>query len=249
MSTAQKINDYANKVLAKTETSKPTTDYSTLATAGKAKPTRESSFAQFVQGDIKGGAYAAAYRIATVNLAIEQSLKGNYSPMHEAIKLCEGKVKKSQAYHAGFAAMGDIVKVDYIGRLDATENKAAREKIANRLHHLTIAFAVAFNDVMAKKVEKKARVAPVAVVAPVAEAVAIVALDSLESEDLTEKQVLSEIVVEMEMERDAAVQSVLSLIRTGMLSIEELEAIGEALGNYAFASQLNNTQPETMVAH
>ena len=53
-----------------------------------------SLFAQFVQGDIKGGAHAHAFRTATIRSAIEQMFKGNYSTITEASTLTEGKAKR-----------------------------------------------------------------------------------------------------------------------------------------------------------
>lgn len=120
-----------------------------------------SMFARFVQGDIKGGAHAHAFRVETIRNAIEQMFKGNYSPINEASALTEGKAKKSRAYHAGFATFGvigtDTVKVSYIGALNSAANVEKREEIATKTEQATNKFFAAFDAVMAEKAEPKAK--------------------------------------------------------------------------------------------
>jgi hypothetical protein len=121
-----------------------------------------SSLARFVNGDIKGGAAAHAYRKEIITTAVEQAFKGNYSPITEAKGLTEGTAKKTRAYAAGFAALGPIgdvdgiIKVAYVGSLNANENKPAREMIAAKTAASVSAFFVAFDAIMAEKAEKKA---------------------------------------------------------------------------------------------
>lgn len=124
-------------------------------------PALVSSFARFVAGDIKGGAAAHAYRVEVIRSALEQMFKGNYQDIREASTLTIGKSKKARAYHAGFAALGEIgttetnSKVAYIGKLTAPENKPVREQIALRTEAATLAFFGAFDAVIAEKAEPK----------------------------------------------------------------------------------------------
>lgn len=132
-----------------------------MATTTKSAPVLVSLFARFVAGDIKGGTAAHAYRIEIIRGALEQMFKGNYQDIREASTLAQGKSKKARAYHAGFAALGEIgttdsnSKVSYVGKLQSPENKAAREQIAIRTEAAYMAFFGAFDAVMAEKSEPK----------------------------------------------------------------------------------------------
>lgn len=204
-----------------------------------------SVFAQFVQGDIKGGAAAHAFRTATLRTAIEQLFKGNYSPITEAATLTEGKAKKARAYHAGFATLGvvgtDTKKVDYVGALNSAANKAVRDVIEQQTHAATAAFFVAFDAVMAEKGEPKAKTAPAPTATPTVTAPATEA-GELDADTLRHN---------MAVEQDNAVAQVVALLNLGMLTGEQVDLIDGAL----IALQVRNAmpahaaQPAMMAAH
>ncbi len=190
----------------------------------KAAPSLVSSLARFVIGDIKGGQHAIAFRTETIRNALEQMFKGNYSPITEAATLSNGRVKKARAYHAGFATLGvigtDTKKIDYTGPLASPDNKAARDAIDSATKHACANFFVAFDAVMAEKAAPKAVKAPV--VAPVTEA-ASAAVDAPDDDVVIDTAVMSA----------AAVATVLDMIRNGVLTADQLEAIDNALADCA----------------
>jgi len=195
-----------------------------------AKTAVVSIFAQFVQGDIKGGAHAHAFRISTMRAAFEQMFKGNYSPITEAAALTEGKAKKTRAYAAGFASLGvigtDCKKVDYKGKLDSTDNKLARDQIASLTEVTTNAFFKAFDTVMAEKPVKKES-APSAPSAPVADAA-----PTTEGDDapVVDADTLRH---NMAVEQDDAVCKIVALLNLGMLTGQQSDLITEALAAHA----------------
>jgi len=184
-----------------------------------------SSFARFVQGDIKGGAHAHAYRVEVMTTAIEQAFKGNYSPITEALTLTEGKAKKARAYAAGFAALGPIgstnsdghgvVKVEYVGKLTAHENKAARDAIDSRTAHFTSLFFGAFDAVIAEKAEAK----PKKAAAPVADTGA--AAGTVADADTVRHDAAVAL--------DNSVASIETMLRSGALTGEQTDRISAAL--------------------
>lgn len=177
-----------------------------------------SMFARFVQGDIKGGAHAHAFRVETIRNAIEQMFKGNYSPINEASALTEGKAKKSRAYHAGFATFGvigtDTVKVSYIGALNSAGNVDKREEIANKTEQAANAFFAAFDIIMAEKAEPKAKKET----APVAETASEETAPVVASE--THNAAVS---------LDNAVQTMIAMLNTGALTGAQLEELADAV--------------------
>lgn len=184
-----------------------------------------STLARFVQGDIKGGEHAHAYRTEVIRTAIEQMFKGNYSPITEAAALTEGKAKKARAYHAGFATFGvigtDIKKVDYVGRFDAPENKLARDQVASLTEHHTCEFFRAFDVVMAEKAAPKAKAVPAApAAAPAA---------TPEAETTSEEQTADEIRHLLAVEQDEAICKVVALLNVGMLTSDQLALLTEAV--------------------
>ena len=207
-----------------------------------------SALALFVNGDIKGGAHAHAFRVATMRNAIEQALKGNADPMKEAAALADGKAKKARAYHAGFAAVQTEVleggapnpaycmaRVQYKGALTLAENKGARELIADKTHHCAIAFFAAFDAVMAVKPVKKvapvvapvvAASAPVAAPAPVdAPALALAASAPVDAPEAEGESTYTEV----ELSVPDAVDTMLTMIKGGMLNTAELALLNAAL--------------------
>lgn len=182
-----------------------------------------SSFARFVQGDIKGGDAAHAYRKEIIANAVEQAFKGNYSPITEAQTLTEGKAKKARAYAAGFAALGPIgatndngigvVKVAYKGALNANDNKEARELIASQTQQYVTRFFNYFDSVMMEKAEPKTKKAPVAEASP--EQVAAANADTVRHDAAV---ALDQSVTVME-----------GFLRTGALTGEQTDRIAEAL--------------------
>jgi hypothetical protein len=195
-----------------------------------------SLFAQFVQGDIKGGVHAHAFRTATIRSAVEQMFKGNYSPITEAATLTEGKAKKARAYAAGFATFGvvgtDVKKVDYMGKLDSATNKEVRAIIDQKTHAATEAFFVAFDAVMAEKATPKEK-APVAETAPAPAPVAetapapapapapVAELAPVASDE--DKRHLQAVQL------DEAVTSRANMIATGMLTGAQLDLLSDAM--------------------
>lgn len=181
-----------------------------------------SLFAQFVQGDIKGGAHAHAFRMATIRTAVEQMFKGNYSPIAEAAALTEGKAKKARAYHAGFATFGvvgtDTKKVDYVGKLDSVANKEVRAVIEQKTHAATAAFFVAYDAVMSEKAAPKAKTAPAP--APAAETAPAPAPVAETADDLRHA---------LAVEQDEAVAKVAALINMGALTGEQMDLIADAI--------------------
>ena len=185
-----------------------------------------SLFAQFVQGDIKGGVHAHAFRTATIRSAVEQMFKGNYSPITEAATLTEGKAKKARAYAAGFATFGvvgtDVKKVDYMGKLDSATNKEVRAIIDQKTHAATEAFFVAFDAVMAEKATPKEK-APVAETAPApAPAPAPVAELAPVASDEDKRHLQA-------VQLDEAVTSMANMIATGMLTGAQLDLLSDAM--------------------
>lgn len=180
-----------------------------------------SAFARFVQGDIKGGADAHAFRIETIRNAVEQMFKGNYDPINEAATLTEGKAKKARAYHAGFATFGkvggegegDVRKVAYVGKLTANENKPARERIASLTEHHTAEFFRAFDKVMAEKSEAKPKAAK-ATEGAGDETAATAGTDATHSAAVTV---------------DSAVQAIIAMLNTGALTGAQLDELGDAV--------------------
>lgn len=181
-----------------------------------------SLFAQFVQGDIKGGAHAHAFRTATIRSAIEQMFKGNYSTITEASTLTEGKAKKARAYHAGFATFGvvgeDTKKVDYVGKLDGKANKEARATIEQKTHAATAAFFVAFDAVMAEKAEPKAKTVPAT---PAAAPAAAPALALAPVADTAQHDAAVQV--------DDTVASMVAMIANGVLTGAQLDALSDAV--------------------
>lgn len=179
-----------------------------------------SSFARFVQGDIKGGEHAHAYRKEVIANAIEQAFKGNYSPITEAQSLTEGKAKKARAYAAGFAALGPIgstnadgvgvVKVAYKGALNAHENKVARDEIAAKTAASMCAFFVAFDAVMAEKAAPKSPKAPSAP-------------KDASTDDADQQRHAAAVAL------DDSVTSMEAMLRTGALTGEQSDRIVDAL--------------------
>lgn len=194
------------------------------------------ALARFVQGDIKGGAHAHAFRVDTIAIAIEQAYKGNADAMTEASALADGKAKKARAYHAGFAAVQSelidgainpaycMKRVAYAGKLTAPENKQARELIAQGTSRSVAAFFAAFDAVMAVKPVKKAAAPapePVATVEPVS--------NDAEADDSATVQA----IMALEQERIEMVAKVVAMVRNGVLSADELEALDSALAESA----------------
>lgn len=182
-----------------------------------------SSFARFVAGDIKGGAAAHAYRVEIIRSALEQMFKGNYQDIREAATLTVGKSKKARAYHAGFAALGDIgteetnSKVPYIGKLTAPENKPVREQIALRTEAATLAFFGAFDVVMAEKSEVKETKAK----------------DTAPASDAAQGTTGGDEVVVSEVKVADLVATLADLIKQNMLDDSELDMIRAALAAHA----------------
>jgi hypothetical protein len=203
---------------------------SIVATASKPAPVAPiSRFASFVKGDIKGGDYAKAFRRAEVSTAIEQALKGNYSPLSESLALTDGKAKKARAYLAGFIAAGvhadplqaTLRKVDYKGKLDSKDNAAARATIAER-HAVHLSdFFTAFDAVMAEPPKAKAPKTPAPAVDP-----AVVAGDAKLARDAEDA---ANAVTVKELDIATIVEATASAIQTGVLSDAELTMLRNAL--------------------
>lgn len=191
------------------------------------------ALARFVQGDIKGGAHAHAYRIDTIRTAIEQAYKGNTDALAEAAALSDGKAKKARAYHAGFAAVQSelidgainpaycMKRVPYMGKLTAPENKGARELIEQGTARSVAAFFAAFDAVISVKPVPKAK--PVPAPEPVATSPAV--SNDAEADDSGTVQA----IMALEQERIDMVAKVVAMVRNGTLSAEELEALDMAL--------------------
>lgn len=201
-----------------------------VQSAPVAKTSAVSTFARFVLGDIKGGEHAKAYRMETIRAAIEQMFKGNYSPITEAATLTEGKAKKARAYHAGFATFGvvgtDTKKVTYVGRLDAADNKEARDRIESLTEHHTATFFAAFDAVMAEKAVKKSPPAETPAPAPAASTVAEQAPAEQDADDLR---------AELATEQEEAVFKVVAMLKLGHLSAEHVLLIETTLAAHRTA--------------
>jgi hypothetical protein len=195
----------------------------------KATPSLISSLARFVIGDIRGGEYAITFRKETIRAALEQMFKGNYSPITEAATLTDGKAKKARAYHAGFATLGvigaDTKKIAYVGALTLPENKPARDAIDSATQHACATFFAAFDIVMSEKAAPKAKKEAAPAPAPDASATPNTVADDEPSLDTVAMGA-------------AAVATVLAMIRNGVLSADQLEAIDEALSAVAVPASL-----------
>jgi hypothetical protein len=121
---------------------KPTAIASQLQHAGanpKAAPVGQ--LARMIAADLKGGAAKHEFAFSIISAAIYQAFKGNQRDIPEALALCSGKSAKARAYHAGFAAIADLVKpVTYTGKLDAAHNADVRADIASKANHATAEF-------------------------------------------------------------------------------------------------------------
>jgi hypothetical protein len=104
----------------------------------------ESTFGQFVLGDIKGGSAAHEYRMTVVASAIREALKGNSRALLEAKTIAEGKSKKAKAYQDGFQAVGIPARITYAGKLSDPANKAVVEQIEATARALASDFELAF---------------------------------------------------------------------------------------------------------
>jgi hypothetical protein len=125
---------------------KPAAPQSQLAgkpVSGKAV-TPESTFGQFVLGDIKGGDAAHHFRMNMVRAAIREALKGNSRALLEAKTIAEGKSKKAKAYQDGFQAVGIPARIAYTGKLSDSVNAAVVEKIEQTTLALAEDFMLAF---------------------------------------------------------------------------------------------------------
>lgn len=197
------------------------------------------ALARFVQGDIKGGAHAHAYRIDTIRTAIEQAYKGNTDALAEAAALSDGKAKKARAYHAGFAAVQSelidgainpaycMKRVPYMGKLTAPENKGARELIEQGTARSVAAFFAAFDAVISVKPVPKAKNAPV--VAADADAIAAANAEPVSNDGEADDSATVQAIMALEQERVDMVAKVVAMVRNGTLSAEELEALDMAL--------------------
>lgn len=208
----------------------------------KAPAVLVSLFAQFVQGDIKGGTHAHAYRVATIRSAVEQLFKGNYSPINEAKALTEGKAKKARAYAAGFASFGvvgtDTKKIDYKGALTSAENKDVRAVIEQKTHSATAAFFVAFDAVMAEKPAPKS--APVKVESP--------SVNSGAADPVAELTPVADAARhDAAVLVDSAVDSMVAMLANGTLTGAQLDALGDAV-RAAEGRALLAAQPELLAA-
>lgn len=213
------------------------------------------ALARFVQGDIKGGAHAHAFRIDTIRTAIEQAYKGNTDALAEAAALSDGKAKKARAYHAGFAAVQSellegainpaycMKRVPYMGKLSAPENKAARDLIEQGTARSVAAFFAAFDAVISVKPAPKAKTVPAPAPAPV-DALPAISNDS-EADDSDTVQA----IMALEQERIDMVAKVVAMVRNGTLSAEELEALDMALTEAAVDPASAYPTAEALAAH
>lgn len=213
------------------------------------------ALARFVQGDIKGGVHAHAYRIDTIRTAIEQAYKGNTDALAEAAALSDGKAKKARAYHAGFAAVQSelidgainpaycMKRVPYMGKLTAPENKGARELIEQGTARSVAAFFAAFDAVISVKPVPKAKIVP----APTPEPVAQVA-DAAPALADDESDIVAELLA-LGQERIDMVAKVAAMIRGGELADDELALLESALMDGVVAAHLPVVQAEQPAMH
>jgi hypothetical protein len=183
----------------------------------------QSQLARMVAADLKGGEVRHNFHMTIIAAAIVQALKGNSRDIPEAVKLCNGKSKKARAYLAGFQAVADdLSPVRYAGKLDAPENKAARDEIALRSQALEFAFESAFlttlqAETAPKKMNKKE--------AAEDKELAVAAYNALEEENTQLKAQLAAPMVEI----DTAVEAVCRAIDGGLLNADELMGLRLAL--------------------
>ena len=206
----------------------PQSQLKNLPTAG-AKPANVTDFGRFVLADVKGGAYKQAYRLSQVSLAIEQALKGNFTPITEAVAASQGKIDLCSAYQAGFAAVGvragscDIAKVPYTGKLADQVNKQARENIELQRQQLLSAFTGAFETCLTdiKAIAKaKAEAKKALKAATTEQEKANVAEANQASETATE----TDLPVGEVSDINCQAMSVLAALQGGLLSDEATEA-------------------------
>lgn len=213
------------------------------------------ALARFVQGDIKGGAHAHAYRIDTIRTAIEQAYKGNTDAINEAAALSDGKAKKARAYHAGFAAVQSeliegaknpaycMQRVAYMGKLTAPENKGARDLIEQGTARSVAAFFAAFDAVISVKPVPKAKTVPAPTPDPVTTSPAV-SNDSEADDSATVSAIMA-----LEQERIDMVAKVVAMVRNGTLSAEELEALDMALTEAAIEPAHATADAQAAAAH
>lgn len=113
-------------------------------TVNAIKTAPESTFGQFVLGDIKGGSAAHEYRMSVVATAVREALKGNSRALIEASKIASGKSKKAKAYADGFQAVGIPARVVYSGKLSDPANAAIVAQIDMTTAALAADFELAF---------------------------------------------------------------------------------------------------------
>jgi hypothetical protein len=104
----------------------------------------ESTFGQFVLGDIKGGTAAHEFRWTMVRAAIREALKGNSRALTEAHAIAQGKSKRALCYVDGFQAVGIPARIAYTGKLSDPANKPVVDQIEATTLALAHDFELAF---------------------------------------------------------------------------------------------------------
>lgn len=206
------------------------------ATAPKAP---ESSFGQFVLGDIKGGSHAHEYRMTVVSAAIREALKGNSRAYLEAQAIATGNSKKAKSYFDGFAAVGLPARIAYTGKLSDPANKDIVQKIDEVTASLSADFECAFLTRFHAPAEPKAR-AKKGKSEPVAD-------DSAASAASTGDSVT--------MDVSAVISAAATAVSTGAALAEEVELLRQALAAYdaaqllkAMESSAANSEPVAQAA-
>lgn len=186
-----------------------------------------SQLAMFVHGDVKGGEAAHNFRMQTVAASIREALKGNSRALIEARTFAEGKAKKARAYAAGFDAVGVPARVQYVGKLDAPENEAARRTIMEQSASLEFAFESAFLTVFSAKAEPKAS-APKLTAED--HALAAEAYAALEEENNALKAQIAAPALDAEVAD--VVGAAVRAIAAGLATTEEVESLRAALAQH-----------------
>jgi hypothetical protein len=194
----------------------------------KAASASSGSFASYVKADLGGAKQKLAFRVSLAETAITQALQGNYDNWTGAAAFATEKAngKKpsalSLAYAEAFQAVGTVVRIPYIGKLSAPENKDVRIAIAEQGRTLSEAFRIAFENALTV-IKDEAAATKAAAPADQGEATA-----EADSQGEGEAAPASDTEADTDTASDT-VATICDLLRVGALSAEQISMIRAAL--------------------
>jgi hypothetical protein len=180
----------------------------------------ESTFGQFVLGDIKGGTAAHEFRWTMVRAAIREALKGNSRALTEAHAIAQGKSKRALCYVDGFQAVGIPARIAYTGKLSDPANKPVVDQIEATTLALAHDFELAFLTRYHAPAEPKATKggAPKLTAKDYAEAADVVAMLEQENSELKAQAAAAPTIAD-------TVRATIAAINSGVVSDAEMDEI------------------------